>query len=107
MRALPRFSLANAALCISFIRMPLLDAWEAVCASATEADRATEALKSVLSWAASQQHRFYGRIHMKGAPAEPGSDTTPSAGGLGAWPQRNARCVVIKREACDHVGGGE
>ena len=109
----------------------------------------------MLSWAASQQHRFYGRSDL-----EPGTDPTPNTGWIGAWHQRHdwghiaflpnelhaflakigcdteailrtwndrgwlqrdgehrskkvtvgsrkPRCVVISREACDHVGGGE
>lgn len=64
-------------------RDPLLDAWEAVRTGAAESDRATDALREVLSWAASQQHRFYGRIEH-----EPGSDQAPPAGWLGAWAQK-------------------
>ena len=65
------------------VRDPLLDAWEAVKTGASESDRATDALREVLSWATSQQHRFYGRIEH-----EPGSDQPPPAGWLGAWAQR-------------------
>lgn len=64
-------------------RDPLLDAWEAVRTGAAESDRATDALREVLSWAASQQHRFYGRIEH-----EPGTDQAPPAGWLGAWAQK-------------------
>ena len=64
-------------------RDPLIDAWEAVRAGSQDSDRPTEALRAVLSWAASQQHRFYGRMEH-----EPGSDQPPAAGWLGAWHQR-------------------
>ena len=65
------------------VRDPLVDAWEAVRAGSMDSDRPTEALRAVLSWAASQQHRFYGRMEH-----EPGNDPVPSAGWIGAWHQR-------------------
>ena len=65
------------------VRDPLVDAWESVRAGSTDSDRPTEALRAVLSWAASQQHRFYGRMEF-----EPGDDPAPSMGWLGAWQQR-------------------
>ncbi|MCB9681481.1 MAG: DUF927 domain-containing protein [Alphaproteobacteria bacterium] len=60
---------------------PLDLAWEAVCAASEEADRASDALREVLSWAASQQARFWGQPTQEG----PGDDA-PSGGWLGAWP---------------------
>ena len=50
-----------------------------------EADRAADALRAVLSWATSQQHRFFGRVE-----GEPGNDDTPAGGWLGAWSQHAA-----------------
>ncbi len=64
-------------------RDPLSDAWESVRAGSKDSDRPTEALRAVLSWAASQQHRFYGRMEF-----DPGEDPAPSMGWLGAWQQR-------------------
>ncbi len=64
-------------------RDPLLDAWEAVRVGAADSDRATDALREVLSWAASQQHRFYGRIEH-----ESNNDQPPGAGWLGTWAQK-------------------
>ena len=66
------------------VRDPLVDAWEAVRTGSMDSDRPTEALRAVLSWAASQQHRFYGRLDY-----EPGNDPVPSAGWIGAWQQRS------------------
>ncbi len=62
---------------------PVLVAWEAVLKSSAEADRAADALRDVLSWATSQQHRFYGRLE-----GEQGSDEAPAGGWLGAWANR-------------------
>lgn len=59
---------------------PLTVAWEAVCEASSEADRATEALRDILSWAASQQGRFHQRLEGENA-----SDDDPPAGWLGAW----------------------
>ena len=59
---------------------PLLHAWTAVCGASVEADRASDALRDVLSWAASHQARFYGR-----QPASGYLDSIPHAGWLGAW----------------------
>jgi hypothetical protein len=59
---------------------PLSYAWEAVVKGAVESDRATDALKAVLSWATSQQGRFHGRLE-----AEGGDATAPPGGWLGAW----------------------
>lgn len=58
----------------------LVLAWNAVVAASVESDRAADALRDVLSWATSQQHRFWGRIE-----GEPGADDQPHAGWLGAW----------------------
>lgn len=59
---------------------PLEAAWGAVCAASEGADRASDALREVLSWAASQQARFWGQ------PASPGpGDDHPSGGWLGTW----------------------
>lgn len=59
---------------------PLVLAWNAVIAASVESDRPADALRDVLSWATSQQHRFWGRVE---------GDTTegdqPGAGWLGAW----------------------
>ncbi len=62
---------------------PITAAWTAVVEASFEADRASDALRDVLSWATAQQHRFYGRME-----GEPGSDDTPAAGWLGAWSSR-------------------
>jgi len=59
---------------------PLAHAWSAVCGASVQADRAADALRDVLSWAASQQARFYGR-----QPSSGFVDGTPNAGWLGAW----------------------
>jgi hypothetical protein len=56
------------------------EAWAAVVKGSAEADRATDALRQVLSWATAQQARFHGRLEAEGA--EP---TAPAAGWLGAW----------------------
>jgi hypothetical protein len=55
-------------------------AWAAVCEGSAEADRASEALREVLSWAVSQQARFWGQPSQSG----PG-EHAPSGGWLGAW----------------------
>ena len=55
-------------------------AWAAVLKGSVEADRATDALRQVLSWATSQQARFHGRLE-----AEGGDTAAPPAGWLGAW----------------------
>ncbi len=62
---------------------PIGAAWAAVVDASFEADRASDALRDLLSWATAQQHRFYGRLE-----GEPGSDETPAAGWLGAWSSR-------------------
>lgn len=59
---------------------PLAVAWEAVVKASAESDRAADALRDVLSWATSQQHRFWGRVD--GGTTD---DDQPSAGWLGAW----------------------
>jgi putative DNA primase/helicase len=59
---------------------PLALAWEAVIKSSAESDRASDALRDVLSWATGQQHRFWGRL--EGDTTE---DDQPGAGWLGAW----------------------
>ncbi len=64
---------------------PLELAWAAVCEASEEADRATEALRDLLSWATSQQGRFHGRLE-----GEAGSDQDPAGGWLGAWPATSA-----------------
>ncbi|MDP2305530.1 MAG: DUF927 domain-containing protein [Pseudomonadota bacterium] len=62
---------------------PLAVAWNAVVRASVEADRAADALRDLVSWATSQQHRFHGRLEM-----DPGSEDTPNAGWLGAWTRR-------------------
>ena len=58
---------------------PLAHAWAAVCAASGDADRASDALREVLSWAGSQQARFWGQ-------PQPGKgDEGPPGGWLGAW----------------------
>ncbi len=64
---------------------PLELAWAAVCEASQEADRSTEALRDVLSWATSQQGRFHGRLE-----GEAGSDGDPPGGWLGAWPSTSS-----------------
>jgi hypothetical protein len=59
---------------------PLSVAWEAVVKASVESDRAADALRDVLSWATSQQHRFWGR-----GEGDTTEDDQPSAGWLGAW----------------------
>ncbi len=61
---------------------PVPFAWEAVVQGSAESDRASDALRDVLSWATSQQHRFYGRLD-----GDAGGDTPPQ-GWLGAWANR-------------------
>lgn len=56
------------------------EAWEAVAKGSVEADRATDALRQVLSWATGQQARFHGRLEAEGTDT-----STPVAGWLGAW----------------------
>lgn len=63
---------------------PLAIAWNAVVRASVEADRAADALRDLVSWATSQQHRFYGRMEMDG-----GREDTPHAGWLGAWTRRD------------------
>ncbi len=63
---------------------PLDYAWESVRAASSDSDRASEALREVMSWATGQQHRFYGRAEL-----EPGRDDPPSGGWLGAWARRD------------------
>ena len=63
--------------------LPLL--WQAVLQSTVESDRPADALRAVLSWATSQQRRFWGQL--KGAP---GDDDAPHAGWLGAWSRQAA-----------------
>jgi len=59
---------------------PLDHAWGATCAAAGDADRASDALREVLSWAGAQQARFWGQ------PGSAGNvDDAPAAGWLGAW----------------------
>ena len=58
---------------------PLDHAWAAVCAAAGEADRASDALREVLSWAGSQQARFWGQ------PGSGSATNGPPGGWLGAW----------------------
>lgn len=60
---------------------PLMVAWAAVCESSKDADRATEALRDVISWATAHQGRFHQRLE-----AENSADEDPHAGWLGAWP---------------------
>ena len=57
------------------------EAWEAVLKGSVEADRATDALRQVISWATGQQARFHGRLEAEGTD----SGTAPAAGWLGAW----------------------
>ena len=58
---------------------PLDDAWAAVCAASGDADRAADALREVLSWAGSQQARFWGQ------PGSGSATNGPPGGWLGAW----------------------
>ena len=58
---------------------PLDHAWAAVRATAGEADRASDALREVLSWAGSQQARFWGQ------PGSGSATNGPPGGWLGAW----------------------
>lgn len=62
---------------------PVLIAWHAVIKASAEADRASDALRDLLSWATSQQHRFYGRLE-----GEPSGNDAPTGGWLGAWASR-------------------
>jgi hypothetical protein len=55
-------------------------AWAAVVKASAESDRASDALRDVLSWATGQQHRFWGRVE-----GDTIDDDQPSAGWLGAW----------------------
>ena len=57
-----------------------VEAWAAVVKGSTEADRATDALRQVLSWATSQQARFHGRLEAEGDDGH-----APPTGWLGAW----------------------
>jgi putative DNA primase/helicase len=59
---------------------PLERAWDSVCAASHDADRASDALREVLSWATSQQARFWGQA----AETGPGNDA-PNGGWLGTW----------------------
>ncbi len=59
---------------------PLALAWAAVCSASEEADRASDALREVLSWATGQQARFWGRVEH-----QPSTNEAPSGGWLGAW----------------------
>lgn len=68
---------------------PLAHAWQAVCGACVEADRPSDALREVMSWATSQQARFYGR-HVESK----WSDDVPHAGWLGAW---------VNGEAWEHL----
>ena len=58
---------------------PLDHAWTAVCSASADADRASDALREVLSWAGSQQVRFWGQ------PTTGKGDQGPPGGWLGAW----------------------
>lgn len=79
--------------------LPLL--WQAVIQSTVESDRPADALRAVLSWATSQQRRFWGRIE-----GEPGEDEAPHAGWLGAWSRQAAwsqlAILPTELEACHH-----
>ena len=59
---------------------PLESAWRATTEASTDADRAADALRDVMSWATSQQHRFFSRVE-----GEPATDAAPPGGWLGAW----------------------
>lgn len=59
---------------------PLDRAWDAVGEASHDADRAADALREVLSWATSQQARFWGQV----AETGPGNDA-PNGGWLGTW----------------------
>ncbi len=59
---------------------PLDHAWSAVCAASGDADRASDALREVLSWAAGQQARFWGQPTVKAT-----SEDGPPGGWLGSW----------------------
>lgn len=59
---------------------PLDHAWSAVCAASGDADRASDALREVLSWAAGQQARFWGQPTVKAS-----NEDGPPGGWLGAW----------------------
>jgi len=59
---------------------PLLHAWTAVCGASVQADRASDALRDVLSWATGHQARFFGR-----QPSSGYVESIPHAGWLGAW----------------------
>jgi len=58
---------------------PLVQAWRAVEAASEGSDRASDALREVLSWAGGQQARFWGQLG--GGKGDQG----PPAGWLGAW----------------------
>jgi putative DNA primase/helicase len=55
-------------------------AWAAVCEASRDADRPGEALRDVLSWATSQQARFWGRVDSLTT-----GDEQPPGGWLGTW----------------------
>ncbi|MCK6530602.1 DUF927 domain-containing protein [Myxococcota bacterium] len=61
---------------------PLADAWDAVLAASTGADRAADALRDVLSWASRHQGNFFGRLE-----GDNGSDDPPPSGWFGTWPK--------------------
>ena len=72
---------------------PLEHAWDAVRSASTEADRASDALREVLSWAVRHQERFFGRAEARDDNPEPKPggchsrhiQEPPAAGWLGAW----------------------